>query len=240
MIPLKDFFPPPGEDSAPTRKGQLIEILVFLSLIVPSLIISLFTTTRECLSFPSLALATIFRDLALVGLILYFLWRNGEPRVRIGWARPFPVKELAVGLFIFIPFFAGAGLLATYLAKAGLSAPSTPLPPSVLPQGAGEFVLAFLLVLIVAVAEETIFRGYLILRLHSVTGNTTIAVLLSAALFSLGHGYEGTARMVTVFAMGIVLALIYLWRRSLVAPMVVHFLQDFIALVALPLLNRLH
>ncbi len=37
--------------------------------------------------------------------------------------------------------------------------------------------------------------------------------------------------------MGLAFALVYLWRRSLVAPMVMHFLQDFIGIVLLPLLG---
>jgi membrane protease YdiL (CAAX protease family) len=37
--------------------------------------------------------------------------------------------------------------------------------------------------------------------------------------------------------MGLAFALVYLWRKSLVAPIVMHFLQDFIGIVLLPLLG---
>jgi len=43
--------------------------------------------------------------------------------------------------------------------------------------------------------------------------------------------------VVTVGVMGLVFALVYLWRQSLVAPMVMHFLQDFIGIVLLPALG---
>jgi membrane protease YdiL (CAAX protease family) len=56
-------------------------------------------------------------------------------------------------------------------------------------------------------------------------------------IFSLGHGYEGTAGVITVGMMGIVFAPVYMWRKSLVAPIVMHFLQDFIGIVLLPLLG---
>ncbi len=49
----------------------------------------------------------------------------------------------------------------------------------------------------------------------------------SSVIFSLGHGYEGAAGVITVFYMGLIFALIYLWRGSLVAPVIMHFLQDF-------------
>jgi membrane protease YdiL (CAAX protease family) len=61
--------------------------------------------------------------------------------------------------------------------------------------------------------------------------------VLSAAIFALGHGYEGSAGVVTVGVMGLAFALVYLWRQSLVAPMVMHFLQDFIGIVLLPMLG---
>jgi membrane protease YdiL (CAAX protease family) len=91
--------------------------------------------------------------------------------------------------------------------------------------------------MVVALAEETIFRSTLILRFQAVTASSAVAVVLSAVIFSLGHGYEGSAGVVTVGVMGLVFALIYLWRRSLVAPIVMHFLQDFISVVLLPLLG---
>jgi membrane protease YdiL (CAAX protease family) len=40
--------------------------------------------------------------------------------------------------------------------------------------------------------------------------------------------------------MGLIFALIFDWRRSLVAPMVIHFLQDFTVIVLLPLLALIH
>ena len=76
----------------------------------------------------------------------------------------------------------------------------------------------------------------MILRFRALVGSTGWAVLLSAVVFSLGHGYEGTAGVVTVGFMGLVFALTYVWRKSLVMPMTMHFLQDFMSIVLLPLL----
>jgi len=69
--------------------------------------------------------------------------------------------------------------------------------------------------------------------------NNPAAILLSAVVFSLGHGYEGTAGLITVGFMGLIFALVFKWRRSLVAPMVMHFLQDFTVIVLLPLLGMI-
>ena len=70
--------------------------------------------------------------------------------------------------------------------------------------------LAVILVTVVAVAEETIFRGYLLLRLLPLLRSTAASVLLSSAIFAVGHGYEGSAGLVTIGLMGIAFALVYL------------------------------
>jgi membrane protease YdiL (CAAX protease family) len=75
----------------------------------------------------------------------------------------------------------------------------------------------------------------LILRFKAVTDRGVAAALLSSIVFSLGHGYEGMAGVISVFSIGVVLALVYLWRKSLVAPIVIHFLTDF-ATIILPTL----
>jgi len=217
---------------------QLVEVSVFLFLIIPSMALSFFAIKQGSLSFVLVAISAILRDLALVSLIFFFIWRNNEPFTWIGWTYKSSRKEIALGIVLFIPFSFGTGLLEKGLRAVGLSAPSTPLPSFLAARGMGEFLLALVLVGIVALAEETIFRGYLILRFKAVTANPTVAALLSAAIFSLGHGYEGSAGVVTVGVMGLVFAFLYMWRKSLVAPIVMHFLQDFIGIVLLPLLGK--
>jgi membrane protease YdiL (CAAX protease family) len=223
--------------SHPDRTEQLIEVAVFLFLIVPSMALSFFVVKQGSMSFMLTAVSTILRDIALVSLIVFFIWRNGEPIDWIGWTFINGWKDIALGLGLFIPFFVSTDLLERALQAGGLSAPSTPLPSFLAAKGIAEFLLASLLVIVVAVAEETIFRGYLILRLKAVTQSPAAAAVLSAAIFSLGHGYEGSSGVVTVGVMGLVFALVYLWRQSLCAPMVMHFLLDFIGIVLLPMLR---
>jgi membrane protease YdiL (CAAX protease family) len=182
------------------------------------------------------AILAIFNDLALLSLVFYFVWRNGEPIQNLGWTFNSLRKEIAWGLILFLPVYFGANLLESALHTAGLSAP-TKLPSFLVVSGFTKVLLAFILVTVVAVAEETIFRGYLILRFKAVTDRGVAAALLSSIVFSLGHGYEGMAGVISVFSIGVVLALVYLWRKSLVAPIVIHFLTDF-ATIILPTLLR--
>jgi membrane protease YdiL (CAAX protease family) len=217
------------------KRVQLIEVAVFLFLIGPSLVLSLFLVNQGNVSFMLTAVATILRDLSFLSLILFFLWRNGEPVLNIGWTLRDARRDILLGCALFVPVFFGAAALDSILSTIGFSSPSTPLPSLQPSRSALQMVTAVVLVAIVAVAEETIFRGYLMLR-FDIFGSSTLTVLLSAFVFSLGHGYEGTAGVVTVGVLGAVFSLVYLWRGSLIAPITMHFLQDFVSIVFVPLL----
>jgi hypothetical protein len=58
---------------AVSRKTQLLEVAVFLFLIVPSLVLSLFVTPQGSEGFRLTAAMVIARDLALLSLVLFFL-----------------------------------------------------------------------------------------------------------------------------------------------------------------------
>jgi membrane protease YdiL (CAAX protease family) len=227
--------PSPPESPAPSLeyREQLIEILVFLFLILPSLAYSFtITVTGGTLTSPLNALSVILRDLSLVFLILFFLWHNREPVKRIGWTFIKGYRDVLIGAVLFPPLFVFAGFLESFLAGLGLSSVTSTVPPP--SAGLYAIALTLILVIVVAIAEETIFRGYIILRLHAVTRSLPAAVFLSAVIFSLGHGYEGNAGVITIGILGLIYALIYVWRKSLVAPMVLHFLQDFTVFLVIP------
>ena len=227
--PLPPFGPLPPPTAVLSR-----ELAVFLFILLPALVLSLFTVQSGSTSFATVAVATIFQDLALTALVLYFFWRNGEGHAALGWRGSLPL-EVLVGAVLFVPTFFVAGALETTLRHAGLSSEGK-LPSFLAAKGGGEMILAVVLVVVVAVAEESIFRGYLLRRFGNVTASPAVAVLLSAGVFAIGHGYEGSAGVVTVAFLGVVFALVYMWRGSLIAPVVMHLLQDLIGIVVAPLI----
>ncbi len=231
---------PAGADAPagdrPGRKVQIIELAVFLFLIVPAMATSFWIGGRSDIDFATGALFSILNDLGQVSLIFYFIWRNGEPLRRLGWNPRTPPKEVLWGLVLFPPIMYGANVLRGVLHALGLST-AAGLPSFLVVRGDANVAMAVLLVIVVAIVEETIFRGYLILRFKTATGRCWPAVVLSAAVFSIGHGYEGLAGVVSVFSLGIVLGVVYLWRRSLIAPMTIHFLIDFSSIVLTALLK---
>ncbi len=228
---MKDLPEATSHTEAKTgRTEYLIEVLVFLFLIIPSMFLSFFALKEAALSFLLVASSAIVRDLGLVCLVLFFAWRNGEPFGLFGWTKKNLWQDIMIGLVLFIPFTGGIGYLEGTLRSMGLSAPAA-VPSFLLPANRAQTVLAFVLVVVAAFAEEGIFRGYLIRRFSSITGSVPAAIVISSLVFSLGHGYEGTAGLITVAATGAVLALIYLWRKSLTTPIMLHFLQDFVSII---------
>jgi membrane protease YdiL (CAAX protease family) len=218
-------------------REQLWEVLVFLFLIVPSMLFSFLAIKQGSVGFTLTAVSTIARDLGLLALILFFIWRNREPIFRLGWTFKHGWRDILLGIGLSIPVFFGAGFLESLLLRIGFTVPSTPTPSFLTILDTAQILLATVLVVVVAIAEETIFRGYLMLRFKGITASTAVAVILSAFIFSLGHGYEGSAGVVTVGTMGAVFALVYVWRKSLVAPMTMHFVQDFVSIVVVALLG---
>ncbi len=84
-----------------------------------------------------------------------------------------------------------------------------------------------LLVLRAAVVEEILFRGYMIEKVRQLTGSTLLAVTVSVVAFTFVHlrGW-GLVQLIPVFGGGVILALLYVWKRDLPSNMLAHFLTD--------------
>jgi membrane protease YdiL (CAAX protease family) len=228
----------PHERRRSIRREQAVEVSVFLFLIVPSIVLSFFSVVQVSQGIILTALSVIFRDLQLTGLILFFLWRNAESVGSIGWtSRDWP-RQIALGILLFPAMFLGAGLTAWLFQKMGFSAPHSALRSVLSVHSWSQAPLGCLLVAVVAICEETIFRGYLLLRFAGVTRSMPFAVFLSTLIFTMGHGYEGGVGLAAVGVLGLFFALVYLRTQSLIAPIVLHFLQDFIGILVAPLLTR--
>jgi membrane protease YdiL (CAAX protease family) len=217
------------------RKRDLFEVFVFLFFMVPSMITSFFTLEGGNPHFPILSCLLILNDLAYISLIAFFLWRNGEPFTNIGWKFDGMKKEAALGVGLFVPLMVCVSLIEKGFKYIGLSSHMNHRPKFLAFNSPEEILLVCVLIIVVAIAEETIFRGFLILRFSRLTGSLSASVMISSVIFSLGHGYEGFATMVTICISSMIVGLIYVWRKSLVAPIVIHLLIDLYPLVLMPL-----
>jgi membrane protease YdiL (CAAX protease family) len=78
-----------------------------------------------------------------------------------------------------------------------------------------------------AIAEEIVFRGYPIPRLEELSRSRSFAAFLSWAVFTYAHlSYWGAAQLMIAGWGGLVLTVLFLWRRNLWANMLCHWLTD--------------
>lgn len=222
----------------PSRLGRALEVVLLILLFFPITALAVLVTGGHSVmqaSFVHTALALIVRDAAMVVLVLLFVgWRH-EPLASIGWSGRTWGKEVLIGFGMYALMLAVIAVVEIVLTRSGVSGPSH-MPKGFTPADNGELVLAAALVVVVAISEETVFRGYLLSRLTYVTRSAPAAVVISSFLFALGHGYEGLLGVIVVGVIGVFLSLVVLWRKTLTAAIVMHFCQDFLGLVLAPAL----
>jgi membrane protease YdiL (CAAX protease family) len=238
---LPESAAPEESRGQPNWTQQLVELGVFLLFIFPSTAISFYMYFfhtqggRGLGNFRSYAISCMCSDFALVALIFFFLWRNGEPFRSMGWNFRNGGRDIRLGCLLSLCIPLPILLLVILGTKAGQPVHLKNLALlAAQVEAQGAYFLAFLFVIVTALAEEIIFRGYLILRLKAITASPGLAVIISAVIFGMGHAWKGAAGAIGSGLVGVFFGLVYLRRRSLVAPITMHFLAD-IGIVLIPL-----
>ena len=97
----------------------------------------------------------------------------------------------------------------------------------------------FFLVTRAAVVEEVAFRGYGFNRLAELTRSPLLAAAITFVLFTLVHlSGGGWAQVVIAAYSGLLITLLYLWRRNLWTNILAHWLIDGAAFILLPLMMQ--
>lgn len=79
------------------------------------------------------------------------------------------------------------------------------------------------------IVEEFIFRGYMMTRIYSISGNKLGAVLISSVIFSAAHYSYGTMFMlIQPFIFGSIFAMLYFKYRNIKVLIMIHILWDVI------------
>lgn len=109
---------------------------------------------------------------------------------------------------------------------------------SVLPRTRTEITWSALLAICAGVVEELFFRLALPLFTASVTGSAGLGFVISTALFTFAHRYQGWVGMAFSAVAGSLFAILYLATGSLWFAMLVHALVNLNGLVLRPALLR--
>jgi membrane protease YdiL (CAAX protease family) len=86
----------------------------------------------------------------------------------------------------------------------------------------------------VPVAEELFFRGFLQNALRARLP-WTLAIVTQSLIFGFGHTF-GMVHSIAASVMGLILALVYEWRKTLITPMLIHGLSNALSALSVLLL----
>jgi membrane protease YdiL (CAAX protease family) len=93
----------------------------------------------------------------------------------------------------------------------------------------GPEMAAFALVSLTAgICEELLYRGWLVNLLRAATGSVWAAIVVGAAVFGIGHAYQGTKAMLRTGFIGLQLAYLFVAVDSLIPGQVLHAAFDLV------------
>src|SRR5271155_1873194 len=143
-------------------------------------------------------------------ILLYVVVVERRPLSSIGFRRP-KLADVGLGIAAMILILAGDIAISRIDTLLHLAVKSQISMLFATPFGYRVFVVAR-----AALVEETAFRGYGLERIAELTGSKWLAAAVTFALFTLAH-YPGGGLALALAAAcgGLVLTLLYLWRRNL-------------------------
>ena len=121
-----------------------------------------------------------------------------------------------------------AGLAIMAVGRA-LRVPESALVDYLIPRSTPEKIAFTGLSVSAGIAEELIFRSFLIGVLHQASGSLSLAVTISVAAFAVTHAYQGLVGVLRVALLGLVLTAPFILTGSVYPSMVAHTVLDLLA-----------
>ena len=159
----------------------------------------------------------------LVAIIfLYVLFVERQPVTSIGFHKP-GMLDIVLAIVAGVVMVVGVGLIYVFLLP--VLHLSIARQMSTMLQAPVWFRV--MQVTRAAVAEEITFRGYGIERIEELTGSRLLAAVATWGLFTAAHlSSWGLGQVIIAVFGGLVLTMLYLWRRNLWVNMIAHWLTD--------------
>jgi uncharacterized protein len=122
---------------------------------------------------------------------------------------------------------------------------------AIAPQTGWEILAWVALSTVAGVAEEFVFRGYLLQQFASIKGKSPssgktpgrgglwLGVIVSSLLFGAAHGYEGLGAMIAIVAFGAMFCVLVIQRKGLRAGMMAHAWYDSLTGIVLAIAKHM-
>jgi uncharacterized protein len=175
----------------------------------------------------------------LIGLVVLFLHAHGERARDVIFGRRPIAAEVAYGLpLILVALGLGMAVLLAvqHFAPTLHTVGQNPLE-SLLGSRANQWLFALVVIAAGGVREE-VQRAFVLHRFEVWLGGGTIGVVVSSVAFGAGHLLQGLDAAIVTGLLGAFWGVIYLRRRSAVAPMVSHAGFDLLEILQFVAVGR--
>jgi membrane protease YdiL (CAAX protease family) len=182
------------------------------------------TTASGALSLPYVLTLSLADTLLLIVLMVALLHAHGEDATSLWVGQRSVRKEVLVGVALIPAIFLSVVVLLNAIRLLVPSLHNVPTNPLEALAGdtAEEAVLFGLLAIVAGGIREELQRAFLLHRFEQHLGGARVGVVVLSTAFGLGHYVQGWDAVVTTAALGAFWAVLYLDRRSSVAPVVSH------------------
>jgi|SRR5688572_5284045 len=175
----------------------------------------------------------------VIALMMFFMRTRGE-RVRDIWwgSRPwgrelwFGISLVPLVVLLAIVLLNGLRLVAPWLH----SVPVNPLE-QMASQGAGEAVLFGIVAIVGGGVREELQRAFMLHRFEHHLGGTLVGLVVVSVAFGIGHVQQGLDAVVATGVLGLFWAVVYLKRRSCIAPITSHAAFNSLEILRVALLG---
>jgi membrane protease YdiL (CAAX protease family) len=212
------------------RVLAVLEVLLCSSLPTQFLIAGILTglgispRIGDQLSLTFVFILSVTDTIVLIALMVALTRAHGDSPWLL-WRGRGPLRgEIVVGILlvpvaVFMVAFV-MGIIRT-LAPGLHNVPDNPLE-ALAAGGAGGAALFAVVAIVAGGIREELQRAFLLQRFERHLGGATVGVIVLSAAFGLGHALQGWDAAIATGALGAFWAILYLRRRSSVAPMVSH------------------
>jgi membrane protease YdiL (CAAX protease family) len=182
------------------------------------------TTASGALSLPYVLTLSLADTLLLIILMVVLLHVHGERATSLWIGERSVRREAVIGLALIPGVFLGVVILLNALRLLFPSLHNVPTNPlEALAGNSAEDAAMFALLAIVAGGiREELQRAFLLHRFEQHLGGAKVGVIVLSTAFGLGHYVQGWDAVITTGALGAFWAVLFLDRRSSVAPIISH------------------
>ena len=192
---------------------------------------------------PSLTVLTILSvgdTVALLAMMVILTRAHGESVRALWFGNRRPSAEAALGLLLVPPVFLIVGFLMTLLMRLVPVLHNVPTNPleELATGGPQDAALLAVVAIVAGGIREELQRAFLHQRFERHLGGAVVGVIVLSTAFGLGHLLQGRDAAVTTAVLGAFWAIVYLRRRSTIAPMVSHAGFNALEVLRVALISR--